>query len=276
MTSDVTLDLSYRSAPPPPDLADRARRTGARMRRRRRTATTGLAGAAALVLLAGSVVALQSGPDEAQTDVAVPVDGLPAYAGPLRSLAGLALPGRTVVGPEDPDIAFAQEPLDGVRLVSRDRPTAHWTVYVSEDLKLCIRGQDPTQPVAPMGTGSCTSPTTLPEAGFGFLVLVGTNDRPGEDDAYFRLAGLVTGPITRVVLSSPSGEVEGSLQPAPRPELGQLLYVRTDAPYSTTDPRADVEGSRLVAYEGDRPVFACALTAAEQTCTPPQQVLPTR
>ena len=108
----------------------------------------------------------------------------------------------------------------------------------------------------------------LPAQGFwGSMVYSDSTAPPSSTEAARTIvAGLVRGPVTRVMVNLPGGPVSAHLKPASLLGLGTICWVVTDAFDGSgkvvpahADPAFGTDSSSitLTAYRGDRPVFYC-------------------
>lgn len=242
------VDLDYQDPPAPADLAARARRQGVRLRRRRRAlqalpAVAAIAVAAA-VLFAGGLVGSTGSPTQ-------------AGGGELSASQGQGPLATSIVGPATTGLG---DVWGSPRVISRqqDNDGRYPVLYVSTSAQLCIGHAN--------ADGTRTTPSTcqpigrLPEAGFAAGgVFSGEGNLPAGVDAHLLVTGLVRGDVTKVVISTPRGDVAATLAPAKDPSLGQLYWAETPVvagPSSTGD-----EHFIRTAYRGAEAVFSCDETS---------------
>lgn len=241
------LDLDYADPPPPPDLAVRARRQGIRLRRIRRALK-----ALPVVAVAVSAGALSSGALSGLTGSATPAEGgdLPASRGqgPLAtSIVGSATTVGDVWG--TPQVISDQQDTEG----------RYPVLYISASAQLCVGSAraDGSRPTPSL----CGLLGRLPEAGFaGEATFSMAGNLPPGEDAHVLVVGLVRGDVSRVVISTPQGEVNATLTPAKDPRLGQLYWAETpvvaDSSSSGQAHAPGDEGFSRTAYRGPEAVFS--------------------
>lgn len=72
------------------------------------------------------------------------------------------------------------------------------------------------------------------------------------------VAGIVRGDVTRVVISTPRGDVDATLAPVKDPRLGQLFWAETPILASVDgEPSTGEVHFVRTAYRGSEAVFTC-------------------
>jgi hypothetical protein len=275
-----TLDLDYEDPPVPRDLLDRARRRGRLVRRRRRIGAA--AGAVAVVAgLALGVQSLQTG--DTGTRAVTPAGGTPAGATGAARTAGKELtnlPEAIGKGPTAQHFTSdGYAPDEQSRGRENGPPAGAVTVlapavgklqeqlmWITKDAVL-VWGYRENAKSAPRVTLGLPL-NNLPAQGlWGNTVYSdGTTAGSGAGVARTFIAGLVRGPVTKVVIDLPGGPVSAHLVPTPDPELGTLYWVATDVFDSgggvvseAADPAfgKDVNSLKRTVYRGEAPVFHC-------------------
>jgi hypothetical protein len=277
MNDPTSLNLDYADPLPPADLADRARRQGSRARRLRRGAVTlGLTGTlCAGVALAGSFafgapddgsLSVQPAGESSQPGAAVArTDNLPTSVGTGPSAQRFAAPGF-VAGEYVPnDRRVGHEP-GAERLLTASTNGEKSVLLTTKNAELCIGSIDKGATVAQPSV--CQPLFGLPAEGFWGGGFYAPTPQRGAADTSAIAFGLVRGKVSRVVVSTPRGEVEALLAPTLDPALGTLYWAKTTVPM---EANSEVAKITVVAYRGERAVFMCD----ESPCSAKHVEIPT-
>lgn len=265
--STLQLDLDYDDPPGTPDLAARARAQGRRLRRTRRVGAL----AVATLIASGGVAAVADPPwspgrGGAGVQAAAQPPLPPTSPSPSASLPDLERlsvsrgrgptidrftsqgfqPGRPALA----DNRGFYPPLGPRHTVATDADGDRTVLFVSKNAFLCVSA------VQPGGGGgdACHPLVGLPAQGFwGGFTLDDTSPGDPPIGAPVMVAGLVRGPVDRVLIHTPRGDVEATLAPTSDPELGTLYWAVTAVPMGSKQTwQID-----RIAYRGDTAVFAC-------------------
>ena len=274
--ADLPAGMRAAVAPAPPtatqveDDIGRGRRALRRRRTRRGAAllagaaTVTLGGAVATRLPASAPVVLRptaAAPAASRTAAPPRPAALPTATGRGPGAAAFTehgyRPGVLVEGPSV-SAADAAPVVGGTRTTLTTSDGTRGVVYVSKNAFFCF-GDVPAGAVEPRRT-SCTPLERLPAEGFWGVttwnVIPGTSDTAKMKGPVV-VAGLLRGPVTRVVVSTPDGDVEARTAPAARPGLGTLWWAPTGR---TVDEEVRTPTTlRVTAYRGGTPVFAVTL-----------------
>lgn len=252
----VPLDLAYPDPTPPADLAERAQREGRRMRTRRRSGA-----AVGTAVAVGAAAALSSGVAGPATVGHKPSSTAAAgRAGGPRTAGGLAV--STGQGPDAQSFAAAGyrvgiPPARGgvlgtVHVINTAHAGTQTVIYGTKNANLCLGTRARTG--AEVQAAACQHLSGLPAQGFwGGGTSNLSSEKPHANDAAI-VSGLVRGPVSRVVVRTPRGDIDATLAPASTPGLGTLYWAVTTIPIA--DNRQVSQITR-VAYRGAVPIFAC-------------------
>jgi hypothetical protein len=250
MSVDLTELFENASAPPMFVDADRVLARGRRRRLRRRI---GWSVAALPAVVIAAIVAGVVFTGLGSTGVTMPASGglsSSRGSGPLASsITDDGFTGEAWQAPPwgPPQVTSRQVDVDG----------RYPVLYVTTAAMLCKGSAE--------ADGSQVRPSTcgpigrLPEEGFagGGMVTSRLGNVPKGVDARWTVAGIVRGDITRVVISTPRGDVDATLAPAKDPRLGQLYWAETPVLASLDGSSAGEEHFVRIAYRGSEAVFSC-------------------
>jgi len=257
-SSTLQLNLDYDDPPGAPDLADRARVKGRRLRRTRRVSA--LAGAA-LIATGGIAVAADPpwgtggrGGVQVATSAWLPdLSGLEVSVGQGPGIDRFAVDGYRP-GEVLPEAGREPHPpLGQVHTVATAADGAETVVFVSKNAFLCIGEVKPGS--ADVEPAVCRPLDDLPAEGFWGGATYSPDDTPPGvlSPAPAIVTGLVRGPVDRVVIYTPRGDVDATLARTSDPDLGTLYWAVTPVPMQS----AQTSMIARIAYRGDTAVFAC-------------------
>jgi hypothetical protein len=273
MTATSFPDLEYADPEPPPHLLEGARSRGRQLRRRRRTGSLASGAVAALLLALGGQAVLGHGGGPAAP--ARPSSSAPAAATPGTDRSKLPAStghgpsartftkdgygvdeeghGRPLAPPAGPAIVLAPATTG-----APGGPYRAALLWLSKDASVVLGSRESAG--AKLQPSSSTVLDHLPAEGLWGGAQYSDNSQPPNSHLPVRtiLLGLVRGPVTRVVIGLPDGEVTAHLAPASDPRLGTFYWVVTND--------FDVDGDTVsgaataltrTVYRGTQPVFRC-------------------
>lgn len=270
MNTQHTLDLDYADPPVPPHLLERTRRQGRQLRRRPRVA----AAASVMTLVAVVTLGVQSlygGVSPFRDWTAAPASTNDLAKLPISVGHGPSAEQFTIDG-YSPGDTESHTPVPPVGLATVVAPAQgaqkEQLIWVTKDARFVIGDRD--KPGADLQTAAGRVLNGLPAEGFwgGMSYSDNTLLPPERGKVRTIIAGLVRGPVTKVLIDLPSGSTAAHLAVTSNPELGTIYWVVTDVFDSSghlvlptaTDSVIDngIRSITRTAYRGNIPVFHCA------------------
>ncbi len=253
------IDLAYPAAPPPADLLARALTEGQRLRRRRR-----LAAAVTVAAAVSGVLLVVDGPGARApqrlatepSSSPVPIEDLPKARGEGPPLQQFAAPGKLAGGTAPPSASrpATDEAIGSLHKVLEEDGHGSF-LFTNQYAAVCLAHTEPGRPVPQ--TVECTPLPPLPAEGFAFTA-VGANNAVTSS---WVIGGLVRGPVTRIVVRTPAGDVVATLAPTEDPDLGTLFWAVLPYRQGSNDDFTPnvLPVLRQTLYRGSTPVFSCLL-----------------